>query len=52
MEDAAPPAGFVQKTGYFTGYRIIEACIKKGVTLEEICALKSDQVIEISGYFE
>lgn len=49
---ASPPAGFVQKTGYFTGYRIIEACIRKGMTLEEVCALESGQVIERSGYFK
>ena len=36
---ATPPAGFVQKTGYFAGYRVIEACITKGMTLEEICRL-------------
>lgn len=48
---AKPPEGFVQKTGYFTGYRIIEACVNKGMTLEEICSLDSDAVIDKSGYF-
>ena len=48
---ASPPKGFVEKTGYFAGYRIIEACIKKGMTLEEICSLNSDIIIEKSGYF-
>jgi uncharacterized protein YjaZ len=48
---SAPPEGFVEKTGYFTGYRIIEACIKKGMKLEDICSLNSDTVIEESGYF-
>lgn len=49
---AEPPAGFVQKTGYFIGYRIIEACINKGMPLEEICSLKSETVIEKSEYFK
>lgn len=49
---AAPPSGFVEKTGYFAGYRIIEACIKGGMKLEDICALDSDSVIEKSGYFK
>jgi uncharacterized protein YjaZ len=48
---ATPPTGFVEKTGYFAGYRIIVECIKKGMTLEEICSLNSDAVIEESGYF-
>ncbi len=48
---AQPPAGFVQKTGYFAGYRIIEACAQKGMSLEEICALDSESVIRKSGYF-
>jgi uncharacterized protein YjaZ len=49
---SAPPKGFVEKTAYFTGYRIIEACIKKGMKLEDICSLNSDAVIEKSGYFK
>jgi uncharacterized protein YjaZ len=48
---STPPKGFVEKTGYFTGYRIIEACIKKGLKLEEICSMTSSRVIDISGYF-
>jgi hypothetical protein len=49
---AQPPSGFVQKTGYFLGYRIIEKCINKGMSIEEICSLASDMVIKKSGYFE
>jgi Predicted Zn-dependent protease (DUF2268). len=48
---STPPKGFVEKTGYFAGYRIIEACIKKGMKLEDICSLNSDSVIAGSGYF-
>ena len=48
---STPPKGFVEKTGYFTGYRIIEACIKKGLKLGEICGMNSGRVIDISGYF-
>lgn len=48
---ADPPKGFVEKTGYFAGYRIIDACIKKGMKLEDICFLNSDTVIVKSGYF-
>lgn len=47
-----PPKGFVEKTGYFIGYQIIKACIDKGMTLEEICSLTSDEVINQSGYFK
>ena len=49
---AAPPAGFVQKTGFFIGYRIIEKCINNGMTIEEICSLKSEMVIRRSKYFQ
>jgi hypothetical protein len=49
---AQPPKGFVEKTAYFAGYRIIEKCIARGMTLEEICALSSDKVIKRSGYFD
>jgi uncharacterized protein YjaZ len=48
---STPPKGFVEKTGYFAGYRIIEACIKKGMKLEDICSLNSDSVLAESGYF-
>ena len=48
---AKPPEGFVQKTAYFTGYRIIEECVKKGMSLEEICSLDSETVVRISNYF-
>lgn len=48
---ARPPDGFVQKTAYFTGYRIIEACVNRGMSLEEICSLDSETVIQKSGYF-
>ncbi|UCG28469.1 MAG: hypothetical protein JSV24_03665 [Bacteroidales bacterium] len=48
---AKPPEGFVQKTAYFVGYRIIEECIGKGMELEEICEMKSEEIIEKSGYF-
>lgn len=48
---AKPPEGFVQKTAYYVGYRIIEECINKGMKLEEICKMKSEEIIEKSGYF-
>ncbi|UCH13878.1 MAG: hypothetical protein JSV22_12325 [Bacteroidales bacterium] len=48
---ATPPDGFVQKTAYFAGCRIIENCINKGMKLEELCSLNSDEIIERSGYF-
>ena len=49
---AKPPVGFVQKTGYFIGYMIIEACVKNGMSLEEICSLNSEAVIRRSKYFD
>jgi hypothetical protein len=49
---ANPPVGFVEKTGYFVGYRIIKACIDKGMKLEEICSLTSDEIIKKSSYFK
>jgi uncharacterized protein YjaZ len=49
---ADPPEGFVQKTGYFTGYRIIEQCIDQGKSLQEICSLDSRSVIQRSNYFQ
>jgi uncharacterized protein YjaZ len=48
---AQPPKGFVQKTAYFAGYRIIEECVKMGMSLEEICSLDSETVIRKSNYF-
>jgi uncharacterized protein YjaZ len=48
---AQPPKGFVQKTGYFVGYRIIEECLKTGISLEEICSLDSETIIGKSKYF-
>jgi uncharacterized protein YjaZ len=48
---AKPPKGFVQKTAYFAGYRIIEACVNQGMSLEEICSLDSETVILKSNYF-
>ena len=48
---ADPPRGFVQKTAYFTGYRIIEACVEEGMSVEEICSLNSEAVIANSNYF-
>jgi len=49
---SVPPKGFVEKTAYFIGYRIIEKCINKGMTIEEICSLGSEAVIEKSEYFK
>lgn len=49
---ATPPVGFVQKTGYFAGYRIIEKCVKEGMSLEEIASLNSEAVIDRSEYFK
>lgn len=46
-----PPKGFVEKTAYFVGYRIIEKCIKNGMTIEEICSLDAETVIKKSEYF-
>ena len=48
---ARPPAGFVQKTAYFAGYRIIQACIDRGMKLKDICLLDSKSVIDRSEYF-
>ena len=48
---ANPPKGFVQKTAYYIGYRIIETCIERGMRLEEICSLDTKTVIKKSGYF-
>lgn len=48
---AKPPEGFVQKTGYYVGYRIVEECIEQGMSLEEICSLDAKTVINRSNYF-
>ena len=48
---ADPPEGFVQKTAYFAGYQIVSSCVSQGMSLEEICALNAESVIEKSGYF-
>jgi len=49
---ARPPEGFVQKTAYFAGYRIIEKCIDQGMSIADICSLDSKSVIDTSRYFE
>lgn len=49
---SAPPAGFVEKTAYFAGFRIVESCINKGMKLEDICSMDANAVIEKSGYFK
>ena len=49
---AEPPIGFVAENGYFIGYRIIKKCINKGMSIEEICSLKSEKVIRKSEYFK
>jgi uncharacterized protein YjaZ len=48
---ATPPKGFVQKTAYYVGYRIIEACLARGIKLEDICSMDSRAVIDSSEYF-
>lgn len=48
---ATPPEGFVQKTAYFAGCRIIENCVNNGMKLEELWSLNSDEIIEKSDYF-
>jgi len=48
---ASPPSGIPEKTGYYVGYRIIDACLKKGMTLEELCGQGSQAVIDGSGFF-
>lgn len=49
---AEPPPGFVEKTAYFIGYKIVEACVKKGHPIDSICAMDADTVIRTSGYFD
>lgn len=48
---ATPPEGFVEKTAYFAGYRIIEKCVEQGMPIEDICSLDSEAVIRKSNYF-
>lgn len=49
---AEPPPGFVEKTAYFIGYKIVEACVKKGYPIDLICEMDADTVIRTSGYFD
>ena len=49
---ASPPEGFPAKTAYFTGYRIIEKCVAKNIPVTELCSMSSEEVIELSGYFD
>jgi uncharacterized protein YjaZ len=49
---ATPPKGFVEKTGFFAGFHIVDACIKSGMSVAEVCSLSSDEVIVRSGYFK
>jgi uncharacterized protein YjaZ len=49
---AEPPKGFVEKTAYFAGYKIIDACIKQGMTIMEIASYDSRTIIEKSNYFK
>ena len=48
---ASSPKGFVQKTAYYIGCRIIEICMEKGIELDELCSFDSETIITKSGYF-
>lgn len=45
---ANPQKGFPEKIGYYIGYRIIEKCLDKGISLLEICNLDSKTIIDMS----
>ncbi|NQU87917.1 MAG: hypothetical protein HQ541_19380 [Mariniphaga sp.] len=49
---AKPPKGFPEKTAYYIGFRIIESCIEKNISLIDLCTLSAQEVIRISGYFK
>ena len=46
---AEPPPGFPEKTGYYIGYRIIEKCMERGISLSELCRMDSETMIQKSG---
>ena len=48
---AEPPEGFPEKTGYYLGYRIVESCLNKGISLEELCSLDAQTIIYKSSLF-
>jgi uncharacterized protein YjaZ len=47
---ANPPEKFPVKIGYYAGYRIIESCLKS-MSLEEVCSLGVEGIIQESKYF-
>lgn len=49
---ANPPEGFPEKIGYYIGYRIIENCLNKGISLSEICKMDSQTIINLSKFFD
>lgn len=46
-----PPKKFPEKTGYYVGYKIIENCLKS-MSVEKVCSLDVDGIIDESEYFE